>query len=105
MAQSKVVGSLCKNDELSSNLAPEHRLVVTLTRALALSGKPPSETLPLQTLVYALVTLPFRGEEYMVIMPRVSSSSTHEASSCKNGLLLGDDPMPKPAFDGRCVDS
>lgn len=79
-------------------------------RTLVLSGIPPTEKQPLQ-ISDTLVTVPFRGQEYIIppgaegVASLVFDVPKH-ARGVRGGLLQGDESAPKPTqsiFEVRCV--
>ncbi|KAJ7146779.1 hypothetical protein C8R44DRAFT_18707 [Mycena epipterygia] len=117
-AQGKIVGgvivageSACVELQVKNHSTKKNSgLVITLTRSLVLSGIPATEKSPLQ-ISDTLVTVPFRGPEYIIpsgaegVASLVFDVPKH-ARGVKGGLLKGDESSPKhtPAiFEVRCV--
>ncbi|KAJ7692164.1 hypothetical protein B0H17DRAFT_1062129 [Mycena rosella] len=117
-AQGKIVGgvivageSACVELQVKNHSTKKNSgLVVTLTRSLVLSGIPENEKSPLQ-ISDTLVTVPFRGAEYIIppgaegVASLVFDVPKH-ARGVKGGLLRGDESAPKPTpaiFEVRCV--
>ncbi|KAJ7621716.1 hypothetical protein DFH06DRAFT_1232550 [Mycena polygramma] len=117
-AQGKIVGGVivagesgCVELQVKNHSTKKNTgLVITLTRTLVLSGIPASEKQPLQ-ISDTLVTVPFRGEEYIIppgaegVASLVFDVPKH-ARGVKGGLLYGDESAPKPTqsiFEVRCV--
>ncbi|KAJ7471047.1 hypothetical protein FB451DRAFT_1090677 [Mycena latifolia] len=117
-AQAKIVGgvivageSACVELQVKNHSTKKNSgLVVSLTRSLVLSGIPATEKSPLQ-ISDTLVTVPFRGQEYIIppgaegVASLVFDVPKH-ARGVKGGLLTGDESAPKhtPAiFEVRCV--
>ncbi|KAJ7730809.1 hypothetical protein B0H16DRAFT_210102 [Mycena metata] len=117
-AQGKVVGgvivageSACVELQVKNHSTKKNSgLVITLTRTLVLSGIPESEKQPLQ-ISDTLITVPFRGEEYIIppgaegVASLVFDVPKH-ARGVKGGLLKGDESASKPTpaiFEVRCV--
>ncbi|KAJ7035304.1 hypothetical protein C8F04DRAFT_1233739 [Mycena alexandri] len=117
-AQGKVVGgvivageSACVELQVKNHSTKKNSgLVITLTRTLVLSGIPDSEKQPLQ-ISDTLVTVPFRGQEYIIppgaegVASLVFDVPKH-ARGVKGGLLQGDESVSKPTpaiFEVRCV--
>ncbi|KAJ7057948.1 hypothetical protein C8F01DRAFT_1148942 [Mycena amicta] len=117
-AQAKVVGgvvvageSACIELQVKNHSSKKNTgLVVMLTRSLVISGVPSSEKTPLQ-ISDTLVTVPFRGPEYIIppgaegVASLVFDVPKH-ARGVKGGLLQGADSAVKPThaiFEVQCV--